>query len=168
LKELLKLYIKLYYRLFIIISCLVFKKNFDWKKWAVRHLGLLRIYACYPSSVAVSAVRPWDRGCMLPQERGVTVIFYLESKRSMRAQSEIEKWLKTFQTILDCYSVILEWFYMVNPTPDVIKTIVNEVKNQPRTQDPKGQKERPWERGWSRISPRWRKAHLFRSKYFEN
>jgi hypothetical protein len=35
---------------------------------------------------------------------------------------------------------------MVNPTPGVIKTIVNEVKNQPRTQDPKGQKERPWER----------------------
>jgi hypothetical protein len=42
---------------------------------------------------------------------------------------KLKKWLKTFQTILDCYSVILEQFYMVNPTPHVIKTIANEVKN---------------------------------------
>ena len=65
LKDLLKLYIRLYYRFFI--SCLILK-IFQLKKWAVRHLGILRI-------------------CMLCQARGHTSNFYLESKRSIWVQN---------------------------------------------------------------------------------
>jgi hypothetical protein len=47
--------------------------------------------------------------------------------------------------MLDCYSVILEYFYMVNPTRDVIKTIINEVHSRSPSLRSLGRNVRLWD-----------------------